>query len=101
MAGIRCSTDRDKLGQGDDRTAQFPRQVLERTADVAHLLRAVLPACSVGHFDELQIVDDQQVETEFHLLPAGLAAEIRDRRIGIIVNIEGCFLRPSKIVPIR
>lgn len=44
---------------------------------MADLLCAVLRNHrTIGHFDQLQVVDNQQIEPSFQLLPPSLAAEI-------------------------
>ena len=78
--GVALLSGAGELRQRDDGTAEFAGQVLEAPGNVAHLLRAVLARCTVGHLDELEIVDDEQVEPMLHLLPPRLAAEVADRR---------------------
>ena len=46
------------------------------------------PAAAVGDFDQLQVVDDEQIEAAFHLVPPRLAAEVTDRRVRIVVDVE-------------
>jgi hypothetical protein len=48
---------------------------------VAELLRSILATGTVRDLDQLQVVDDEEVESMLHLLAAGLAAEIGNGRI--------------------
>lgn len=75
-----------ELRQGDHRAAEFSRELLQGSRDVADLLRAVF-AVPVGDFDELQVIDDVQVEAVFNLLAAGFGAQAGERRVGIVVVI--------------
>src|SRR5688572_11397420 len=64
-----------ELSQGDDRHIQLAREALERARDVADLLHAVLarPGARFA-LHELQVVDDDQVESALSRKPPGLCA---------------------------
>ena len=58
----------------------------------------VVPCQPIGDLDELQVVDDEQIKPVLHLVATGLAADIHQRRIGIVVDVERMF---GKLVEYR
>ena len=81
------------MGEGliDDRTLKLSGEILETAGDHRHLLRAIVPCAAVRDFDELEVVDDQEIQPMFELLTAGFAAEICNRNARSECNLS--FLR--------
>ena len=68
-------------------TLKLPGEILETAGDHGHLLRAIVPRAAVRYFNELEVVDDQEIEPRLELLTTGLAAKIRNRGVGIVIEV--------------
>src|SRR5215208_3999843 len=82
-----------ELRQGDDRYVQLARQPFQSARDLRDLLHAVFGAAG-GH--QLQVIDDDQIETMLSLQAAGLGADIHDVGGGRVVDVDRGFTQPAE-----
>ena len=79
-----------QLGKGDNRTLHLSCNRLQGTGDLRDLLLTALAATSAtGH--ELEVVDDDEVESLFELLLTALGAELSDRNTRCIIDGDICI----------
>lgn len=72
-----------ELGEGENWDVKFAGDGFEGASDVGNFLDAVH---GVGAAHELQIIDDDQVQTVFHLEAAGFGANVEGGAIGGVVD---------------
>ena len=87
--GISLLARSRKLRKGYDGTLKLSGEVLEGSRDQGHLLRAVVRCLAARDFDELKVVDDEKVEASLELFSTGLCPEVRERRVGIVLDEHG------------
>src|SRR5262245_47584567 len=83
-----------ELAERDDRNLEFLRQNLDRAGDRRELgLAAFEPAASLH---QLQIVDDEHVESVLELQPAGLGAHLEDADARRVVDEHLRVVKPAE-----